>query len=125
MAPPRRKQRSRPNEGREMKLRVPEDIAARIEKKAKAKDRPMNRIVIDELADFPALEERASFAELLADMETTLARYGSRIVLADLDGPLLEAVDHVLAAKTDGELRARLDKLRVLRRDMLKHLMNQ
>jgi hypothetical protein len=108
-----------------MKLRVPEDIAARIEKKAKAKDRPMNRIVIDELADFPALEERASFAELLADMETTLARYGSRIVLADLDGPLLEAVDHVLAAKTDGELRARLDKLRVLRRDMLKHLMNQ
>ena len=35
--------------------------------------------------------------------------------------PLLRAVDDVLAANTDGELQARLDRLRVLRADMLKH----
>ena len=53
-------------------------------------------------------------------MENILARYGSRVTLADLGEPLLRAVDDVLAAKTDGELQARLDKLRVLRTDMLK-----
>jgi len=38
---------------------------------------------------------------------------------ADLSEPLRRAVDDVLAAHTDGEQQARLDRLRVLRSEML------
>ena len=54
-------------------------------------------------------------------MQVVLARYGARVTSADLGEPLLRAVDDVLAANTGGELQARLDRLRVLRVDMLKH----
>ncbi|MCA1390767.1 hypothetical protein I6F20_17005 [Bradyrhizobium sp. IC3123] len=92
----------------------------RIDVKTKETGWPINRVVINELAAFPNLEEQAKLGSLIRDMEVILARYGSRITLADLGEPLLRAVDELLAAKTDGELQARLDKLRVLRAAMVK-----
>jgi hypothetical protein len=91
-----------------------------VEAKAKKEQWPINRAVINLLASVPYLESQTKLGELIRDMETILAKYGSRVTLADLGEPILRAVDEVLAAKTDGELQARLDKLRVLRREMVK-----
>ena len=48
MAPPRKKPPV-PGQEREHKIRLPEDIAQRIEAKAKHEQRPQNRIIINEL----------------------------------------------------------------------------
>jgi len=119
MAPPRKKRRA-PGEGHPVALRLPTDVMKRIDAKTKQTGWPINRVVINELAAFPDLEEQAKLGQLVRDMEIILARYGSRIAVADLAEPLLHAVDDVLAAKTEGELQARLDKLRVLRSAMVK-----
>ncbi len=116
---PRRKQKPAnvPMPGREFKLRVPEDIAQRIEKKAKTELRPMNRIVINELAEFPSLEKYRDLAVTASHYETMLARYSARIMVADLSDDLLHAVHEVLKADetgNTGELRAKLAKLRVV-----------
>jgi hypothetical protein len=120
MAPPRRKRKA-PGEGHSVYLRLPTDVFERIEKKAKEEGRPFNRIIINELAAIPNLEQQRKFATLVGEMEVILARYGSRITLADLGEPVLRAVDEVLEAKTDAERTRRLDKLRVLRAAMVKH----
>ena len=73
MAPPRRKQRS-PHEGREFKLRIPEDIARRIEAKSKKQQRPQNRIVVDELSAIPRLEQYEDYEKLLLHHDNALAR---------------------------------------------------
>jgi hypothetical protein len=93
-------------------------VFTRIEAKAKQTGWPVNRVVANELAAFPNLNDLAKLGERIGDMEVILAKYGSRITLADVAEPLLRAVDDVLEAKTDGELQARLDKLRVSRREM-------
>ncbi|MBX9682946.1 MAG: hypothetical protein K2X41_04075 [Hyphomicrobium sp.] len=122
MAPRRKKLSGQflPTPGREFKLRIPEDIAARIEKRAKDEIKPMNRIVINELASIPHLEKLRDLGDAIEDMKIVLARHSARLTLADLGEPLLQAVDAVLAASNDSELQTRLDKLRVLRADMLK-----
>jgi hypothetical protein len=119
MAPPRKKHRA-PGEGHPVHLRLPQDVFQRIEAKTKKTGWPFNRVIINELAGFPDLDQLAKLGERIRDMENILAKYGSRVTLADLGEPILRAVDEVLAAKTDGELQARLDKLRVLRREMVK-----
>jgi hypothetical protein len=91
-----------------------------VEARAKKDRCPLNRAVINLISSIPDLEKRRTQEETLEQMQTVLARYGARVTLADLGEPLLRAVDEVLAAKTDGELQARLDKLRVLRTEMLK-----
>jgi hypothetical protein len=106
--------------GREFKLRLPPDVSERIEEKAKAEGRPQNRIIINELADYPDLLNYRDFAYNVGEMRNVLAAYGSRISLSEINEPLLAAVDEVLAASSDGELKRRLDKLRVLRAAMLK-----
>ena len=115
-------QRRRPPEtGRtnRMYLRLPTDVVERIEAKAKGEGRPFNRILVDELALFPHLDRQARLGELVRDMESVLARYGSRITMTELNEALLHAVDEALAAETDAELQPQLERLRVIRRTML------
>src|SRR5262245_29648863 len=118
MAP--RKKSSPPPQGREYKIRLPEDIAQRIEAKAKDEQRPQNRIIINELAAFPNLEQTDKLATLVRDMEVVVARYAAQITSHDLTDALLKAVDTVLAAQ-GGTLPAAIEKLRVARTGMLAH----
>ena len=119
MAPPRKKQPA-PGQGREYKIRLPEDIAQRIEAKAKVEGRPQNRIIINELAKFPDLEKTDKLAELVRYMEVVIARYAAQQTAADLSKQLLSAVDAVLNAQ-GGALTAAVEKLRVVRVGMLAH----
>jgi len=97
-------------------MRLPTDVFERIEARAKGEGRPFHRIIVDELALFPHLFRQARLGELVRDMETVLARYGSRITVTEVNEALLHAVDEALAARTDGQLQAQLDRLRVIRR---------
>src|SRR5262249_61656932 len=97
MAPRRKKQP--PPFGREFKIRLPEDIAARIKAKAEKEQRPQNRIIINELAAFPDLEQQRTLAENVATMGDVLARYGAEIVMHRLSDALLRAVDALLKAE--------------------------
>jgi hypothetical protein len=63
-----------------VKIRLPEDIANRIRDKAEREGRPQNRIIINELAAFPRLEEFEDFATLKGEMGNTLARYVRRLL---------------------------------------------
>jgi hypothetical protein len=119
MAPPRKKQPT-PGQGREYKIRLPEDVAQRIEAKAKVEGRPQNRIIINELASVPDLEQTAKLAPLVAHMEVIVARYAAQITSHDLSKRLLSAVDAVLNAQ-GGALTAAVENLRVARAGMLEH----
>ena len=98
---------------------MPTDVVERIEAKAKGEGRPFNRILVEELALFPHLDRQARLGELVRDMESVLARYGSRITMTELNEALLHAVDEALAAETDAELQPQLERLQVIRRTML------
>jgi hypothetical protein len=98
---------------------LPTDVVERIEAKVKSERRPFNRILVDELALFPHLDRQARLGELVRNMETVLARYGSRITMTELNEALLHAVDEALAAETDAQLQPPLERLRVIRRTML------
>jgi len=113
VAPPRKKQPAL-GQGREYKIRLPEDIAQRIEMKAKDEQRPQNRIIINELAAFPDLEQNTKLASLVGHMEVLLARYAAQQTVADLSKQLLSAVDAVLNAQ-GGALPAAIERLRVER----------
>ena len=115
---PRRKP---PEQGRTNRvyLRLPSDVFERIEAKAKGESRPFHRILVDELSLFPYLNLQARLGELVRDIETVLARYGSRLTVTEFDEALRDAVDKALAARTDGRLQQQLDRLRVIRRAML------
>jgi hypothetical protein len=118
MAPPRKKRRAA-GEGHPLHLRLPSDVMKRIEAKTKEKGWPLNRVIINELAAFPDLDQLATLGERIADMEVILDRYGSRITWLDLSEEMLNAVDAVL--KADGSAReAAIDKLSLVRRAMLK-----
>jgi hypothetical protein len=119
MAPPRKKQPA-PGQGREYKIRLPEDIAQRIEAKAKVEGRPQNRIIINELASIPELEQTRQLASLVGHMEVVIARYAAQQTAADLSKQLLSAVDAVLNAQ-GGALTAAVERLRVERVSMLAH----
>jgi hypothetical protein len=101
-----------------VQLRLPTDVFERIEAKAKGERRPFHRILVDELSLFPYLNLHARLGELVTDIETVLARYGSRLTVTEFDEALRDAVDKALAAQTDGRLQQQLDRLRVIRRAM-------
>src|SRR5262245_55872578 len=117
MAPPRRKRPS-PGQYRDYKIRLPQDVAERIERKAKAEERPQNRISINEMAAIPHLESVGNLAGHVSALETLLLRHGMRITSLDVSEELLAAVDAVLAAE-GGALPAAVDKLRLARAGML------
>jgi hypothetical protein len=120
MAPPRKKRRA-PGEGHPVHLRLPSDVFDRIDSKSKKETGwPLNRVIINELAEFPHLEQLKKLDALVRDMEVVLARYSAQQTLVEVSKALLHAVDEVLASRTDGERQRGLDKLRVLRAEMLK-----
>ena len=120
MAPPRKKRRA-PGEGHKVHLRLPADVFRLVEARAAKEHLAVKSGDYQFAGEHPHLETARTQEQVLQDMQIVLARYGSRITSANLSAPLLRAVDDVLAANTDGELQARLDRLRVLRADMLKH----
>jgi hypothetical protein len=117
---PRRKHRETPSQGREFKLRIPQDVAAWIEAEAERQEKPMNRIIINSLADVPGLKRYRDFASQVEEMRNVLARYGARITTLDLSEQLIAAVDAVLKADGASAVQSAVDKLRVLRNAMLK-----
>jgi hypothetical protein len=99
---------------REFKLRLPEDVADRIEAKAKAEGRPQNRIIINELAAYPDLEKIGELREHVANLEALLLKYSVRLTWQELSDELISTVDAVL--KTQGAAQqVAIDKLRALR----------
>jgi hypothetical protein len=104
---------------REFKLRLPEDVADRIEAKAKAEGRPQNRIIINELAAFPDLERIGTLAQFLGHLDNLLLKYGARINWQDLSDELIGTVDMVLKTKGAAQEVA-IDKLRAVRSAMQK-----
>jgi hypothetical protein len=122
MAPPRKPNPAEPGRGHSVHLRLATDVFERVEADAKAQGRPMNRVIINDLAAIPWLRSQAKLAETVQNMEVILAKYGARITLADADQELLNAVDEALAAQSDGQLQARLDKVRVVRSVVKKHV---
>jgi hypothetical protein len=103
----------------DFKIRFPADVRERIVAKAAKTGWPQNRVIINELADYPRLERIEKLADQVAEMDDVLARYSARIVMHDLADELLEAVDTIL--KTEGSAQqAAIDKLRVARHAMLK-----
>jgi hypothetical protein len=116
MAPPRKKKPA-PGEGYEVKLRLPPDTMGWIEARAKAEQRPFRAVIRNQLARVPYLEQFEKLADLIRDMDSTLARYGARIVSHDMNTGLLNAVDALLEAK-GGEVPAAIDRVRVIRNAM-------
>jgi hypothetical protein len=117
MAPRRRP--PEPGRTNRVHLRLPTDVFLRIEAKAKGQGRPFHRIIVEELSLFPHLDQQARLGELVREMETVLARYGSRLTVTEFNEALIHAVDEALAARTDGQLQQPLDRLRTIRRTML------
>lgn len=118
MAPPRKP--PEPGRTHPIYLRFPTDVFERIDAKAKANGIPINRVVINEVAAHPYLERQAHLSEVVRDMETILARYGSRFTTTELSESILQAVDEILAAPTPAERDAPIDKLRIFRGAMLR-----
>ena len=116
MAPRRRP--PEPGRTNRVHLRLPTDVFLRIEAKAKGQGRPFHRIIVEELSLFPHLDQQARLGELVREMETVLARYGSRLTVTEFNEALIHAVDEALAART-GQLQQPLDRLRTIRRTML------
>jgi hypothetical protein len=117
---PRRKQKPAPSKPRPFKLYLPEDVGARIVAKAEAKGWPQNRVIINELAAYPQLEEIGTLREQVAAIADLLARHSSRLQTHDLSEQLLQAIDAALAAKGPAQQQAALDGVRVIRSQMLK-----
>jgi hypothetical protein len=117
MAPRRKKTASAM--AREFKLRLPDDVSERIIAKAEKTGWPQNRVIINELADYPRLEEIGALADHVGEMGNTLARYRSEIIMHKLSGDLLDAIDALLKAEGDA-VRAAIERVRVERNAMLK-----
>jgi hypothetical protein len=114
---PRRKRATTTKEARDFKIRLPEDIRDRVEAKAETTGWPMNRVIINELADYPRLEKFGELADQIGHLGNLLARYGARIEWLDLSEQLLAALDAGLNAEGTAQ-QAALDKVRVLRNAM-------
>jgi hypothetical protein len=114
---PRRKRATTTKEARDFKIRLPEDIRQRLDGEVEKTGWPLSRVIVNELADYPALKGYRDFANLIGEMGNVLARYGARIVMHDLSGELLAALDAALEAE-GGAQQAALDKVRVLRNEM-------
>jgi hypothetical protein len=104
---------------REYKLRLPPDVSAWVEQRAKDTGWPQNRVIINGLASLDYLEKLRGIGELYEEMKVWNARQSARIAWLDLSDELLKAVDAVL--KSQGAAReAAIDQLSVTRTAMLK-----
>jgi hypothetical protein len=108
-----------PAEFREFKLRLPEDVSVRIEAKAKHEGRPQNRVILNELAEYPELKKSADLGRHVERFETLLLRYGKHITWQELSEELLAAVDAVNTTQGAAQQIA-IDRQRAVRNAMLK-----
>ena len=115
----RRPQKTASARVREYKLSLPEDIANRIEAKAKDEARPQNRIIINELAAYPNLEKIGELRQHVADLEALLLKYSVRLTWQELSDELISTVDAVLKTQ-GGAQQVAIDKLRAVRNAMQK-----
>jgi hypothetical protein len=128
MAPRRKQQAAEPREqGREVKLRVPEYIMNLIEERAKADRRPINATIVNMLAKVSMWEQMEDLGELsrryeamLTTAEVSFARYSSEIEVQVLSRELLRTVDMLLLVESDEAVRAMIAQLRVVRAEMRK-----
>jgi hypothetical protein len=116
-------------EFRELKVRLPSDIAKRIEEKSERTGIAQNRLVVDELRAAAEVTSAREFGALITEMrgtieemQDTLGRYAARARIADLSEDLLNAVDAVIIAEGEsvGKLQAAAARLRVVRAGMRK-----
>jgi hypothetical protein len=119
MAPSRKP--PEPGSAPRLNIRLPLDVFERVAAKAKAEGRPINRVVINELAAFPHLDRQNDFDQSVSTMKNLLARHGARLTATELNGDLLQALDAALAARTAGQLEPQLDRLRVIRGALLEN----
>ena len=85
---PRRKRATTTKEARDFKIRLPEDIRDRVEAKAETTGWPMNRVIINELADYPRLEKFGELADQIGHLGNLLARYGAKIRMVGFVGAI-------------------------------------
>jgi hypothetical protein len=106
---------------REYKLRVAEDIAERIEAKAKAEGRPQNRIIANELAEYPHLKTVGELRDHVSDLEVLLLKHSARLTWQELSEELLSNIDEALDAKVGtAQHDIAMDKIRAVRSAMKK-----
>jgi hypothetical protein len=105
---------------REYKLRLPEDIATRIEHKAEAEGRPQNRVIINELAEYPDLKKIGELREHVADLEALLLKYSVRLTWQELSDELISTVDELLKTTQGAAQQVAFDKLFAVRSAMKK-----
>ena len=130
MAPRRKQQAAEPRQqGREVKLRVPEGLMKFIEERAKADRRPINATIVKLLEDAPYWEHMANldnlsnrFENMFNRAEITFGRYSQEIAWQLYSRQLVETVDTILQmgfeAEAEPGLRAALNKLRIVRAEM-------
>jgi hypothetical protein len=130
MAPRRRQQAAEAREqGREVKLRVPERIMEFIEKRAEADRRPINATIVKMLEDAPYWEHMANlddlssrYEEMFNRAQISFARYSQEIAWQVLSRKLVETVDMILQggfeSEADPALRAALNELNAVRAEM-------
>jgi hypothetical protein len=128
---PRRKQQATElrQQGKEVKLRVPERTMEFIQKRAKAEQRSINATIVKMLEQVPDLELflklddlSARYEEMFNRAELSFARYSQEIAWQNLSRTLIETVDIILQgnfeAEADPPLRAALNELRAVRAQM-------
>jgi hypothetical protein len=130
MAPRRKQQAAEPRQqGREVKLRVPESLMKFIEERAKADRRPINATIVKLLEGAPYWEHMANlddlsdrFESMFNRAEITFARYSQEIAWQLYSRKLVETVDGILMLGLDAEaesaLRGALNELRAIRAEM-------
>ena len=130
MAPRRKQQETEPREqGREVKLRLPESIMKFIEERAKADRRPINKTIITLLTEAPGWEHMTNLDDLsrryeamLNMAEVSFARYSSEIARQVLTRRLVNTLDMFLQTGLELELDPVMlswfNELRVIRAEM-------
>jgi hypothetical protein len=129
MAARRKQQAAEPREqGREVKLRVPEPIMKFIEERARADRRPINATIIKLLSDAPYWEHMTNLDELsrryeamLNTAEVSFARYSSEITQQVLSRKFIETWDMIEQGEweiVDTALRAAFAAMRLARAEM-------
>jgi hypothetical protein len=112
-----RRKKTASEQAREFKLRLPSDVSQRIVAKAEKNGWPQNRVIINELAEYPALKEYREQGDQISAVNDIVAKYGARITWLELSEQLLDALDVALDAQGTAQ-QAALDKVRVLRNQM-------
>ena len=113
---------------REFKLRLPKDVSDRLIAKAEEKGWPQNRVIINELADYPELklggrdllaENLAHLGDYLSKLDALYVKYSARIEWQDLSDQLLAALDAALdAPEGTAQRQSALDEAKMLRTAM-------